>query len=176
MSSQSQWAYTRNKNQVFCQDCKSNRNFNQVANSSTNKEVNVSNVILSFSFVEKEIQINGKNGRCLFDTSRELNLANYETYQGFGLPELPFDEIQFSGIPNEFTKPLWYLSAVLCINGIDITAKIDAIEDLHKEVVLGINIISNLDLLKDNGLKILNKCKIVWIDFVEKFFVNTFNK
>ena len=59
----------------------------------TNKEVNVSNVISSPSFVEKEIQINGKNAKCLFDTGSELNLANCDTFQRLGSPELFSNEI-----------------------------------------------------------------------------------
>ena len=83
----------------------SNGNFNQ-ANSHTNKEANVSNVISYSTFVEKEIQINGKNAKCLFDTGSELNLANYETYHRLGIPEYSSDEIQFSGIANELVRLL----------------------------------------------------------------------
>ena len=56
----------RKENQVFHLDYGSNKNFNQMANSGTNKEVNVSNVISNSSFVEKEIEINGENTKCLF--------------------------------------------------------------------------------------------------------------
>ena len=165
---QFQCANTRKENQVFRQGYRSNGNFNQMASLHTNKEVNVSNVISSSSFVEKEIQINGKNAKCLFDTGSELNLANYETFQRLGSPELFSDEIRFSGITNELVKPLGYFSADLRIDEIDITANIYVIRDLNKEVVLGRDVISNLDLLIDKeGLKILNKRDKVWIGYVD---------
>ena len=73
----------RKENQVFRQEYWSN--INQMASLHNNKEVNLSNVISSSSFVEKEIQINDKNAKCLFDTGSELNLANYETFKDLDL-------------------------------------------------------------------------------------------
>ena len=49
---------------------------NILITSNTNKEINVSNVISSFSFVEKEIHMKKRNVECFFDTGSELNLVN----------------------------------------------------------------------------------------------------
>ena len=120
-----------------------------MANSHTNKKVNVRNVISSCSFVDKEIQINGMNAKYLFDTSSELNLANYKNYQRLGSSEVPSDEIRFSSIANELVKPLGYFLVDLCNDGIDNTANIYVIRDVIKEVVLGRDVINNLDLFID---------------------------
>ena len=133
---------TRKENQVFCKDCRSDGNFNQMVNSYTNKKVNVSNVISSSSFVENKIQMNGKKARCLFDINSELNLANYVTYHRLGSLKLFIDEIRFSAIANGLLTPLEYFSTDLHINGSSVRANIYVIRDLNKELVLGRDVIS----------------------------------